>query len=192
MSETLTPRCVALLGLMCLAGCSSDPPRQGGDGGAGGGAHSGSSAAGTAGSMSGSGPATAGSVGASSTTGSGVSSSISGAAATASSSASGSASSGASGSASSGGGECSPFGTVSPACADCYASKCGTEVAACFGEDWQALVFSGPCASFASCVVGCDCDTICSQGCGALAQGECLTCFMGMSGCLSACQGECI
>ena len=66
---------------------------------------------------------------------------------------------------------------------NCVISQCGSVIATCFGSGYKTGSFSGPCASYGSCVSKCNCtDSACKTACGQPAS-ACQTCQSNIGSC---------
>ena len=70
---------------------------------------------------------------------------------------------------------------------DCVTSKCDAPFTQCYGAGWKTGSYSGPCATYITCVSGCACgDTGCITNCPRPTT-ECSTCLESASSCSSPC-----
>jgi hypothetical protein len=68
----------------------------------------------------------------------------------------------------------------------CVQGRCGTQMKACFGDNFQSGTFAGPCGTWIGCYGKCACgDTACRGACG-LPSGECTTCLQTVTTCTNS------
>jgi hypothetical protein len=82
------------------------------------------------------------------------------------------------------GNDCGPYN-------ECMQESCATEYEGCMGANYQDGDFSGgTCENYMNCVVDCDCDDACLEGCEL--DSACTNCFfaLALSSCGSACSDE--
>jgi hypothetical protein len=78
------------------------------------------------------------------------------------------------------GGEC-------PAYDECLLAACETEIASCFGSNWEQGDFTGGvCEPVFTCIEECDCEQTCSTTC-LTEEPTCLSCFLTFAECGATC-----
>ena len=71
---------------------------------------------------------------------------------------------------------------------DCFATACDGKFAECYGADWKAGTYSGPCGTYTACFNACACgDTACFTKCPE-PSAECSDCRIRSSSCSDGCK----
>ncbi len=71
---------------------------------------------------------------------------------------------------------------------DCFATACDSKFSECYGADWKAGVYAGPCGTYTACFNACACgDTDCFTKCPD-PSAECSACRIKSSSCSDGCK----